>query len=472
MKHIKITLWGFIFGISALWLLADTLWPQPLTYFAFRAVFNQYSGVVSMGVMSLCMILAVRPVWLENWLNGLDKGYRLHKWLGITALITSIVHFWFTKGTKWMVGWGWLARPERRGSAQGAGGESVQSIEQWLRGFRGLAEDVGEWVFYAAVVLMVVSLIKRIPYRWFIKLHKWLAVGYLALVFHSVVLIKFAYWQQPIGWLMALLMAGGSVSAVLILLNRTGIARRSIATVAGITAYPQMDGYDLALNAPAWRGHEAGQFVFVRNLGGKESAHPFTIASAWDESNQRLRLLVKNLGDYTCRFAEHFRVGVQVSIEGPYGRFTFADDAPAQIWIAGGIGITPFMARLEALKALAQARQTDKKGSEGSEGGSRQMVGQMVGQTVDLFFCYRNMEPELLTRLQNDAQAAKVNLHLWPTTGQARLTGEQLRARVAHWTQASVWFSGGAAFGEALQRDLLAHGLPAGRYHQELFEMR
>ena len=242
MKHIKWGLWGFLAGTTALWLLADTFWPQPFTYFSFRNVFVQYSGVLAMGSMSLCMVLAVRPAWLENWLNGLDKGYRLHKWLGIAALVTSVAHFWFAKGTKWMARWGWITRPARRGAPPASAADGVQTLEQWLRGFRDVAEGVGEWVFYIALVLMIAALIKRIPYRWFVKFHKWLAVGYLALVFHGVVLIKFAYWKQPVGWLMAVLMAAGSVSALLILLKRTGITRCSTATVVSVTRYPQMDG--------------------------------------------------------------------------------------------------------------------------------------------------------------------------------------------------------------------------------------
>ena len=41
MKHIKWGLWGFLAGTTALWLLADTFWPQPFTYFSFRNVFVQ-----------------------------------------------------------------------------------------------------------------------------------------------------------------------------------------------------------------------------------------------------------------------------------------------------------------------------------------------------------------------------------------------------------------------------------------------
>nr|WP_274620484.1 ferric reductase-like transmembrane domain-containing protein [Colwellia maritima] len=50
------------------------------------------------------MLLSTRPNWMERPLNGLDKMYRLHKWSGITGLIFSISHWWFAKGTKWMVG--------------------------------------------------------------------------------------------------------------------------------------------------------------------------------------------------------------------------------------------------------------------------------------------------------------------------------------------------------------------------------
>ena len=45
------------------------------------------------------------------------------------------------------------------------------------------------------------------------------------------------------------------------------------------------------------------------------------------------------------------RIGQPVTVEGPYGRFTFDDGAERQIWIGGGIGIAPFVARMKALAA-------------------------------------------------------------------------------------------------------------------------
>ena len=47
-----------------------------------------------------------------------------------------------------------------------------------------------------------------------------------------------------------------------------------------------------------------------------------------------------------------------------------------------------------------------------------------------------------------------------------------LLAAVPEWRQAGVWFCGPAGFGARLREGLLANGMIAGRWHQELFEMR
>ncbi|MFA6180395.1 MAG: ferric reductase-like transmembrane domain-containing protein, partial [Candidatus Methylopumilus sp.] len=114
MKRIKVAFLAILLLLTALWLAADTLAPTPFTYFSFRTVFMQYSGVIAIGLMSIAMLLALRPKWLEPHLDGLDKMYRLHKWLGTGALVLAVIHWWWATGTKWMVGWGWLVKPARK----------------------------------------------------------------------------------------------------------------------------------------------------------------------------------------------------------------------------------------------------------------------------------------------------------------------------------------------------------------------
>lgn len=90
MGHIKFAFWGALVLLAALWLLADPLALQPAGFFALRGSMVQLSGVLAMGCMSLAMILALRPRWPELWLGGLDKMYRLRKWLGIGGLILTV----------------------------------------------------------------------------------------------------------------------------------------------------------------------------------------------------------------------------------------------------------------------------------------------------------------------------------------------------------------------------------------------
>ena len=46
--------------------------------------------------MALIMLLALRPVWLERPLGGMDRVYRLHKWAGILAVGAGAAH-WLIK---------------------------------------------------------------------------------------------------------------------------------------------------------------------------------------------------------------------------------------------------------------------------------------------------------------------------------------------------------------------------------------
>ncbi|MBE2241184.1 MAG: ferric reductase-like transmembrane domain-containing protein [Burkholderiaceae bacterium] len=445
LNPIRIFFFAALAVLTGLWLLADTALPQPFTWFSFRAVFVQWTGIIAIGSMSLAMLLALRPRWLEPRLGGLDKMYRLHKWLGIAALASSVLHWWWAQGTKWMVGWGWLARPQR-----GPRPDDSQraAIEAFFGSQRGLAETLGEWAFYAAALLIVLALVKRFPYHLFARTHTLLAAAFLVLAWHAMVLVKFDYWRQPIGWLLAVLLAVGSVAALLALTGRIGAGRKVGGTVEWLQHYPALDVIEsrIALE-PGWPGHAAGQFAFVTSQP-REGAHPYTIASAWNPRDGRITFITKALGDHTRRLREHLKPGLAVTVEGPYGCFDFDDGSKHQVWIGAGIGITPFVARM---KQLAAAKHDT---------------------AIDLFHPTAVADPAALAKLDADARAAGVKLHLLVDASDGRLDGARLRAAVRGWADASIWFCGPSAFGQALRADLLAHGLPPERFHQELFEMR
>jgi len=66
------------------------------TFGSWRNALINFTGVMGLGVMSVALMLAVRPPVFEPFMGGLDKMYRLHKWLGISGLVFVILH-WLLK---------------------------------------------------------------------------------------------------------------------------------------------------------------------------------------------------------------------------------------------------------------------------------------------------------------------------------------------------------------------------------------
>ena len=387
MKNIKFTLAIFFGGIFALWLLA-TSFPDQWGVFPVRNLLLQLTGTISILAMSGCLILAVRPKILETPLGGLDKMYRLHKWLGIIALSGSILHWTSKQFPKWLVALGLFdgKRPPRPPMNE------VLTLKDWLFTQRHLAEEIGEIAFYIAIVLLVAALIKRIPYRWFAKLHILIVPVYLALVWHTVVLANFAYWSQPLGWLLIAALLAGIACSLIALFKRIGNPQN--ATVSALNQNGNL--LSLTLNAPKWQGHRAGQFLFLRTHG---ESHPFPIASDWQPDNQQLTLLIKSLGDYTRRL------------------------------VSNGIGFTPLLARLNEL------------------------AKQPATHPIDWFHADRNLPAETLARWQNLAQQANVNFHYIPSETQ-RLTAEHIGQTVRDSANRSLWLCGSRSFTRSISDSL------------------
>jgi len=93
-----------------------------------------------------------------------------------------------------------------------------------------------------------------------------------------------------------------------------------------------------------------GQFMFVQlEQEGRISApHPFTIASS--PAQKGLSICVKTVGDFTSTIADT-TPSDPAYVDMPYGVFSFLNhDADRFVFIAGGIGITPFLSMLRYMK--------------------------------------------------------------------------------------------------------------------------
>jgi len=94
---------------------------------------------------------------------------------------------------------------------------------------------------------------------------------------------------------------------------------------------------------------EPGQYVVMRvsSEGEKPEPHPFSISSS--PSTPIIELTVKEVGDFTAAIG-NLKPGDDVTLDGPFGKFSYVfHDADNLVFIAGGIGVTPFISMLRDL---------------------------------------------------------------------------------------------------------------------------
>ena len=398
------------------------------------------SGLLSIALMSLAMFLSTRPAWLETPLGGMDRVYRTHKWSGILAVSFAVVH-WLVEEVVGDILKAMVGREGRIPKEQFTG---------FLEVMRDLAKDIGEWAFYLVLAMLVITLWKRFPYKTWRVVHQAMPVLYLMLALHAAMLAPTDYWTQPVGILTALLGVGGIYGALCSLLGHIGRVRRASGTVTAIDpASPDVLTVSCQIDNK-WSGHRPGQFAFI-TFDEKEGAHPFTIATS-DRGDRRMTFQIKALGDYTRTLGKRLEVGQAISVEGPYGRFDMArhDSSAKQIWIAGGIGVTPFLAWLDALQ------QTSSPVS------------------ADLHYCTRDRSNDpFVSRLETACAALPgIRLHIHGAHQGEILTAADVAPAQAGSCRSEIWYCGPQGLAEKLKHALGRSGHRRFRFHQEAFEMR
>jgi len=407
-------------------------------YLSMRKALTTLTGALALGWMGMCMVLALRPSWLERALGGLDQLFHVHKWVGIGAVLLVVTHWLLILSPRTLIAWGWVEAVARRPHGPRGGGQSLI----------GLAKEMGEWSAWLMIALGIVALLRFVPYGWFRKLHKGFPVAFLIGAFHSVVMVHRDFSGTPFDVLMLAIALLGSVIAVQSLSGMIGRRyqhRGHVASVstgaAGVVDLQFLPGAD-------WPGHQPGQFALL-TLDADEGAHPFTIVSDW-QPGAALRFAIKPLGDYTRTLAARVKPGDAATVEGPYGRFDFGDVAEAQVWVAGGIGVAPFMARLEVLACS----------------------GDRSPCNIHFFYSVRSAsEASFPSGLEALCRRAGVTLHLRIPSRDGRISDDEIGQFVGQ--SRGVWFCGPAAWArslrDSLQRDF---GLPRQQFHRELFEFR
>ena len=192
-----------------------------------------------------------------------------------------------------------------------------------------------------------------------------------------------------------------------------------------------------------------GQFAMLF-LEGKDGwhRHPFTITSSPQE--RVLSFAIKALGDSTSQLREFVRPGMPAVIGGPFGRFSYEKGTSRQLWIAGGIGVTPFLSWLRALD-------------------SHPLRG-----PVDFFYTSASAELPYAEEIRALADRHEmVHVHFVNSNSEGHLTAERvLAAAGGSLNSLSVFLCGPAGMVRNLQTDCRRAGVASRHIHREYFDWR
>ncbi len=324
MKFLKESYKGLLFlaamfTINAvLWLTANPLFAQPI-----ESTVSQILGATLLVSFSLVFFLSTKNRFV-NWLfGGLEHVYSTHRWLAILSVAFIFVH-----------------------------GQFANLIVWYYRDVPINPSDLGPLarnIFIALVVLALLA--KYMRYERWRMIHRLMIVPYLLAFYHGVFLSSYDLISfTPLGvWTMSVGALGVLSSFYMIFLYRKTAFSYHGTVVSKTYMADNVTELEIEMQKPY--AFKTGQFAFfrIKRSPFRGVPHPFTISGA---KGNRVFFTIKALGDFTAEIREELAEGDAVELTRPNGHMTFEDYPTPQVWIAGGIGVTPFLSHLRTKDKL------------------------------------------------------------------------------------------------------------------------
>lgn len=395
-------------AVVALPVLNGVLWAASPPRGGGRQVVGEAAGSTAVLLFATALVLATRARWIERFFGGLDRVYRAHRRAGIFGFAFLALH---VAAVPWT-----LASP---------GGAPS-----------GLIAAAGFGVLVALCV------VRRVRYAVWRRSHRLVGVFFLVSMAHALLVDQLVDTAPgPFLLLATAYVAGAAAYGHTLLLARFVRPRRAYL----VRAVRRLDRATVEVTlSPRGRrlAFRPGQFAFVTfHQRGLREPHPFTVSSA--PSEEALRLTIRAAGPFTARVHRELEPGRRATVEGGYGMPARAGGRPRQIWVAGGIGITPFLSRLRA-------------------GGP--------DRRVDLFYVVRRAEDALF---RNElAGHAGLRVHLVVTSESGRPTADRIAAAAGRLEDVDVHLCGPEPMTTGLAAGFRRLGVPSTAIHLELATFR
>ena len=391
-----------------------------------RQYAGEIIGSVNIVLMSFALFLSTRPKWAEPYFGGLDKMYITHRQIATTAFLLIFIH--------------------------------VLTVPISVTGWK-LGNYLAVIAFTGIVSIVLVSLAPRITflnkltggtYEGWKRLKRFIGIFFILAFIHSLTIGNPLHAFIAINWVQLFFILGTVSYLYTEIFGR--FFKKYLPYTVEAVRHPNASTTEVTLRAQKTRikKQRAGQFLFVRfpRDKGLNESHPFTISSAPREDV--LRVTIKASGDFTRYLFQHLQAGMEAVVEGAYGMFDYKTGGQQQIWIAGGIGLTPFLSFV------------------------RDMDGTLT-QNIDFYYTVRHAEEALFVE-ELQAAAEKdphLKLHVRYSAADGSLRVEEIVRNINdELKQYHVYLCGPLPMIQAFERDFLGRGLLKENIHYEEFNFR
>ena len=393
------------------------------------AVLSAYAGTAAFA-LNLVLGARLRPV--EALFGGLERMYDVHRANGEIAFTLLLGHVVLILASRATI--------------------STDAALDLLRPSAGWTVVAGVLAFSGMTVAILLTLFVRLGHELFVYVQRSFGVVFLGATYHVFTTDGALEDAPALDVYMASLASLGIVAWGYRSVFGNVLVRRLKYRVVAVNRLDEfvtevvMEPLDRPLV------FRPGQFLFVNFREPfseqfppffRNQFHPFSITSSPDE--RMLRITVKAVGDYTLAL-RLLEPGADAVVEGPYGSFS-SDGVRSdrQVWIAGGIGVTPFLSMARSMNGSAR--------------------------DIDFYYCVEHApEAHFLDELRAIADEREdFRVTLVPRETDGFLTAERLAREQHDLASADVLVCGPPAMIDSIRSQLLERGLPRDRFHAEEF---
>lgn len=387
---------------------------------------GQIFGLAGMAMFALSFVLSCRLKMLEDYFGGMNKLYIAHHICGGVAFILLLLHPLLLATSYIPI--------------------SLKAAAELLVPSNNWQVNLGIAALILMMSLLIFTFFVNLPYQVWRLTHKFLGVAFFFGALHAFFIPSDISRNVFLRNYMLTLIGIGLVCYMFrSVLGRIFVYRYTYFIKAVNLLNPYVVEIVMTPKKRQMK-FQPGQFVYIGfNQKGLHEVHPFSISSA--PHDVEMTLTLKSAGDFTSSLGL-LKIGTAAKIEGPYGKFVYyLYKNPRQVWIAGGIGITPFISMARSLND--------------------------PHYHVDFYVLARDTDDAVYLKEAVLAEARFPNLRIIPyfSAIKGRLTAVDIEKQSGDLSDKEIFICGPPPMMYNLKQQLIILGVKASHIHTEEFTM-